>query len=296
MSHLVPKAQAFLDRPLAERRAYIRSDSIKLSYKEANDIWATLEDFINGPVVSRPPGLRVTAITNNGKTYLAETFATRHPPTENPDGEAARVPVLYLQAPPQANEKRLYNSILAKLNIVHTSSDADEKQLQVVQAMRLCGVRLLMIDEAHNMIAGQQQRHRDALTTLRFLTNELKISLALFGIHEAEYAITSDPQLRNRLQPMTLPIWDCNARFVGLLRAIEKRVPLAEPSNLDQGRIPAKIHLRSEGTIGETTKLLKALALAALDRGQERITEELIDTMPWRRPSDPGIPGVGKSK
>ena len=42
-----------------------------------------------------------------------------------------------------------------------------------------------MIDEIHNILAGTHREQRIVLNALRFLRNELKISLICFGVTDA---------------------------------------------------------------------------------------------------------------
>jgi hypothetical protein len=44
---------------------------------------------------------------------------------------------------------------------------------------------VLVIDEIHNIIAGSWLEQRVLLNTLRFLSNEAKLSLVCFGIGES---------------------------------------------------------------------------------------------------------------
>ena len=55
--------------------------------------------------------------------------------------------------------------------------------------LREIGFQILIIDEIHNILAGSWREQRIVLNTLRFLSNELKVSLVCFGILEARDAI-----------------------------------------------------------------------------------------------------------
>jgi hypothetical protein len=67
--------------------------------------------------------------------------------------------------------------------------------------MRAVDVRMLLLDEVHNNLAGTFREQRVVLNTLRYLSNELKISLVCFGVNEAREAISGDVQLARRLSP-----------------------------------------------------------------------------------------------
>ena len=74
-----------------------------------------LETLLSYPASHRMPNLLIVGDTNNGKTMLVKRFRGQHKPQDNPTGEAAVVPVLFLQAPPVPDEGRFYNAILERL-------------------------------------------------------------------------------------------------------------------------------------------------------------------------------------
>ena len=72
--------------------------------------------------------------------------------------------------------------------------------------LRKVGVHMLVIDELHNVLAGNSVNRREFLNLLRFLGNELRIPLVGVGTRDAYLAIRSDDQLENRFEPMMLPV------------------------------------------------------------------------------------------
>jgi hypothetical protein len=73
--------------------------------------------------------------------------------------------------------------------------------------MRAVDVKVLLLDEVHNILAGTFRKQRVALNTLRYLSNELRISLVCFGVNEAREVISGDVQLARRLEEFPLPRW-----------------------------------------------------------------------------------------
>ena len=61
-------------------------------------------------------------------------------------------------------------------------------------------MRLLVIDELHNVLAGNSVNRREFLNLLRFLGNELRIPLVGVGTRDAYLAIRSDDQLGKSLR------------------------------------------------------------------------------------------------
>src|SRR5690625_6571392 len=85
-----------------------------------------------------------------------------------------------------------------------------EMEQLALALLRKGGVRMLVIDELHNVLAGNSVNRREFLNLLRFLGNELRIPLVGVGTRDAYLAIRSDDQLENRFEPMMLPVWEAN--------------------------------------------------------------------------------------
>jgi hypothetical protein len=65
--------------------------------------------------------------------------------------------------------------------------------------------------------------------------------------------------------------------YLRLLASFEVALPLERPSRLAEVKLARKILDLSEGTIGEISALLTCAALAAIERGTERITSSVLD-------------------
>ncbi|MET3176521.1 UNVERIFIED_ORG: hypothetical protein ABIB52_004396 [Arthrobacter sp. UYCu721] len=161
---------------------------------------------------------------------------------------------------------------------------ADLEQLTLA-VLRRVGVRVLVIDELHNVLAGRADVRREFLNLLRFLGNELRIPLVGVGTREAYLAIRSDDQLENRFEPMTLPLWETNADLSSLLASFSSSFPLRMHSNLAAEDMARYLLTRSEGTIGELASLLTEAAVAAVDSGEESINHRTLTLAGYDGPS-----------
>ncbi|OLF39722.1 transposase, partial [Psychrobacter sp. Rd 27.2] len=66
-----------------------------------------------------------------------------------------------MQAPPSANEKDLYISLIDSFGLPYRSSESVGKlRLQVIHAFRETRVKILIIDEAHSMLTGTARQQR----------------------------------------------------------------------------------------------------------------------------------------
>lgn len=285
-AHLLPKAAAYLDRPDAERITYIRSPRW-IGYPKAQEVLEQLESLLTHPKSHRMPNLLVVGDTNNGKTMLVQRFCNRHPPADNLEGDAAKIPVLFMQAPPTPDENRFYNTILELLFAPYKPGDkAGQKQFQVIKLLRTVGLKVLIIDEIHHLLAGTMTKQRAFLNVIKYLGNELEIPIVGVGTTDAFRAIQTDPQLSNRFDRAFLPRWTNDEEYLRLLATFERVIPLREPSNLIDGALADKIYSMSEGFIGELSKLLVTAAVKAVSTQRECIDKKMLDSIGWVPPSE----------
>ncbi len=233
------------------------------------------------------PNLLIVGDTNAGKTMRANRFVQLHPADDNPAGDAASVPVLAIQAPPGPDENRFYNTILAALFAPYNPRErVAQKQVQVLRILKQIGVRMLIIDEVHNVLTGPVTKQRQFLNVLKYLGNDLQIPLVGLGTKEALRAVQADPQLANRFEPAALPRWQLNQEFQMLLMSFERALPLREPSRLADAHLARKLLALSEGSLGELSVLLTSAAVYAVKSGAERIDEQILAAIDWVPPSE----------
>lgn len=284
--HLLPKVAAYLEQPDEKRIEYIRSPRW-IGHPRAQAILDRLESLLTHPKSHRMPNLLIVGDTNNGKTMLVNRFSSRHKPEDNPEGEAAIVPVLCMQAPPVPDEGRFYNAILELLFAPYKPGDrADRKQFQAIKLLKTVGLKLLIIDEIHHILAGTMTKQRAFLNVIKYLGNELQVPIVGVGTKDAFRAIQTDLQLSNRFDHALLPRWQNDDEYLRLLATFERAMPLRKASNLIDGGLADKIYSMSEGYIGEIDRLLIEAAVKAVIKGVECIDKKILDRIVWTAPSD----------
>jgi hypothetical protein len=128
-------------------------------------------------------------------------------------------------------------------------------------------------------------QQRRLLNVLRWLGNELQISLIAVGTAEALHAVQSDDQLANRFEPVGLPPWRAGNEYEQLLSTLEAVLPLRQPSDLVEDELASKILASAEGILGEIVSIVTRAAVRAVSSGNEAITAELIDQTGFIAPS-----------
>jgi type II secretory pathway predicted ATPase ExeA len=286
LEHLNDAAKALLELPDEERILKIRSERW-IGYPRAKSILARLEELAAYPRTHRMPNLLLVGDTNNGKTMLARRFVQAHPAQDNPAGDNVLAPVILVQAPPVPDEGRFYNAILELLFAPYRPSErVDKKQFQVMKLLRYVDLKVLVIDEIHHILAGNLNRQRAFLNVLKYLGNELQISIVGIGTRDAFRAIQTDPQLANRFEPVVLPRWELDNDFLRLLASFERMLPLSNPSRLHGAELSTRLFAMCEGYIGELSRVLTEAAAHAVLSGRETIDLKTLDGIGWTPPSE----------
>ncbi|MET4036364.1 MULTISPECIES: TniB family NTP-binding protein [unclassified Bradyrhizobium] len=287
-AHLRPTTRPFAAEDAGSRIRRIRTDRW-IGYARAEAVLAALEDLLSFPKRLRMPNLLLVGPTNNGKTMIVEKFRRTHlaNAASEPSDGAALIPVLKVQMPSGPDEGRFFGAILEALGMPFNPRDRiATKQDTAVRLMRATNVRLLVIDELHNLLSGTAMQQRRLLNVLRWLGNELQIPLVGVGTTEALRAIRSDEQLVNRFEPFPLPVWTDDDEYRRLLSTLEAVLPLRRPSNLTDPAMTARILSAAEGVLGEIIAIVVRAAVKAIETGAETISPRMIERAGFIRPSE----------
>jgi type II secretory pathway predicted ATPase ExeA len=286
MNHLIESIQEFALKD-AQTRINLINSSRWIKYPAADQILNRLEELLVFPKVARMPNLLIVGDTNNGKTILMNRFFNLHKPEIVGEDEKLKIPVVYMQAPPVPDEKRFYNQLLDSLHAPYGITDkVERKQRQAINVMQLVETKILIIDEIHNILAGNMAKQRTFLNVIKYLANELQIVIVAVGIKEALNAVNTDSQIANRFTPMFLPKWHYNEDYIRLLASFERLLPLQKSSNLISEKLSSEIFDMSEGTIGEITNVLTLASIEAIKSGTEKIDLKILKNIPYVRPSE----------
>lgn len=284
LCHLLPVAQKLARLPANERIQRIRADRW-IGYPRAVDALNRLETLYAWPGKQRMPNLLLVGPTNNGKSMIIEKFRRTHPASSDADQEY--IPVLVVQMPSEPSVLRFYVALLAAMGApLRPRPRLPEMEQQALTLLRKIGVRVLVIDELHNILAGNSVNRREFLNLLRFLGNELRIPLVGVGTRDAYLAIRSDDQLENRFEPVVLPLWEATEDCCSLLASFAASLPLRRLSPIATPDMARYLLARSEGTIGELAHLLMTAAVAAVESGEEAINQRTLSMADYTGPGE----------
>ena len=164
LSHLLPAAQGLARLPADERIQRIRADRW-IGYPRAVEALNRLETLYAWPNKQRMPNLLLVGPTNNGKSMIIEKFRRTHPASSDADQE--HMPVLVVQMPSEPSVIRFYVALLAAMGApLRPRPRLPEMEQLALALLRKVGVRMLVIDELHNVLAGNSVNRREFLNRL----------------------------------------------------------------------------------------------------------------------------------
>jgi GTPase SAR1 family protein len=285
---LTEETKKILNSSDEERIKYI-NEEYWIDYPIAQNILEKMEDIYDfGYGKTRHISILLVGGSNNGKTSLLKQFLEKHPPYDyNIDGEqpdwitdeffdkytGIGRPVLYVISPTEPSESRLYSIILEQLNIPYKTRDSlDVKAKLVEYYLKALNVRVLIIDEIHNILNGSPARQKQIMSAIRDLSSKLTMPVILAGVKEALRAVNTEDQISSRYRPEYLTKWKMDKDYISLLATIVSKLPLKKQSTIINKEDAQEILELCNGYIGEIVNLIKAAAIHAIKTGSERVT------------------------
>jgi chromosomal replication initiation ATPase DnaA len=274
--HLAQSAASLLSRTDNDRIAVIREERW-ITYPRARRSLELLDELLERPRTTRMPSIAIYADSGMGKTMLMERFRRAHPATYDREERRLISPVLALQMASHATERRFYGHMLKAIGAPFVPrATVLELEIQVLRNLQRMEVKLLMFDEAHNLLAGSAKEQRILLNTLRYISNELQISLVCLGIEEAREAIGGDVQLARRFDELTLSRWQGDEEFEELVVTILRHLPLKLASQISAQALRQVLQV-TEGVTARIFRMFNDLAVAAIKAGTECISDASIE-------------------
>jgi hypothetical protein len=265
------------DLLLSDERRIARIDRDRwIGYGRAKTVIEEMERILKSERRQRPDNLLIVGASNNGKTAIARRFIARMVPPEDAGARYSNIPVALIQAPNGPRIRQLLTAIRSALGQPAGRRESTAQlRAETYKMMRGVGLRLLLIDDLHNIRGAGVT---PILVELREIGSVAGVSLGCFATKEIAYALRQDDQLANRFDLMTLRRWDIeDPDYWRLLHTLGRRLPLRAPSNLTDPELASQIMARADGLIGAMTKLLRQAAVHAVRTGHERIDRAMID-------------------
>ena len=277
LSHLCAgtRAEAMLDH-----RTRIRSLQRDrwIDYPRATEALQRLERLLNAPERERMPCMALHGDSNIGKTLIVSKLRREHPSVFDALKGVERRQIIAMQMPATPDQHRFYAALLFELGAPHSATASLSTLERLVRdLLRRIAPRMLIVDEVHHLLAGGHREQRASLNLLKYLANDLKLSVVVVGTADASLALETDAQMRSRFTPFEIPRWRESDEFRRLLGAFERVLPLRRASNLAQRAVVEFLLAASGGLTGEVSRLLNEAAELAIGDATERITMKHLE-------------------
>lgn len=235
-------------------------------------------------IAAEPECLLVTGPTGAGKTTLCRLYEREHPRRRSDEG--AIVPVLSASIPVPATAKSLASRLLLALGDPFAEKGSTVNQtLRLARLMKACGVELIVLDEFQHFIDRDSNHVLQTVANwLKDLMNETSTPVVLVGMPYSEAILRANDQLERRfgarevLAPFGWSTTDERIEFRTLLATLDRALPFATLSHLDDVETAARIHAASGGRMGLVMKLIRRAVAIAILRGFECVEP---DTLAW---------------
>ncbi|TPQ43525.1 transposase [Cupriavidus pinatubonensis] len=277
LTHLLPEVRSLAKSDDNVRILALARDRW-IDYPRATQAFELLDRLVKLPPRQRMPCVLLYGESNIGKTQVIAKFERRHPLEYDEIAGVERRKVVSMQMPPTPDQIRFYTSLLFELGAPFNAS----ARLNVLEhlsreLLRKVSARMLVVDEVHHLLSGNYREQRASLNLLKFLANDLQMTIVLVGTHDAEIALQTDAQMSSRFARFEMPRWQESEAFRGLLAAFERILPLRRPSNLSRQEVVTAILAASGGLTGEVSRLLNSATELAIRDGREMIDVSHIE-------------------
>ena len=270
-----------------EERIQFMAEPRWIEYSGAIKIFKELKRLLDLPLRTKMQNMLIVGEPNNGKTTLVRTFREKYGQPYINDQEVSVKPIIIAEAPPSADEKGLYMSILERLEAPYrVTAPARDLRFKTVNLLEVCHTKMLVIDEFHSLLTGSPRKQCELMNTVKMLCNELAIPIIGVGTQEAVQVLHTDPQHASRFDVARLPVWKLNNEFQRLLQSFEKVLPLRKQSGIQHPDLAMRIHTICGGNIGNLSRLLVECATQAIRSGTEQINKEIVESHSWMEPTN----------
>jgi hypothetical protein len=196
LSHLSDEAADLAMRDNEERTNAIYQDRW-VDYPQATYLLEVLKGVLARPRTSRMASVAIYADSGMGKTMLLEHFLDGHKSSFDRASGVEHTPVLSLQMVSRPNEKRFYTQVLDVIGAPpNPRVSLPHLEVMALRMLRHINLKMLLIDETHNILAATYNEQRAMLNLLRFISNELRVSVVCLGSQTQRKRSAAMPSLR----------------------------------------------------------------------------------------------------
>ena len=125
-------------------------------------------------------------------------------------------------------------------------------------------LRSTSVDEIQHLLSCTSGKQRAALNAIKYLANQLRMSIVAAGTHEALHVMRFDPQIASRFEQMELPVWTESEELRRFVAGYLALLPIRKmPKAIDRRFVEFLLEL-TDGVTGRIIDVLRRAATHAL--------------------------------
>lgn len=221
--------------------------------------------------------LLVLAGSGCGKSHLVRILKKQKPPDHS--GDVSYVPVVSFSVPSRPTQRAMGAALLRALEHPRTNNgSADEMFERAVLQVRAIRTEMIIIDNVHDI---PERRSTEGImhvgNWIRDLIDRTDCLIVMLGTPAARQITNANAQLRRRVsKQMVIRYFDVNEQsnakvFKRFLFELDKRLPIAESSKLDDYKIMQPMYWATAGITDYILQLVGEALSVAVENGRERI-------------------------
>ena len=276
-TYLAPCARAQLDLPNNARIDAVLRDRVFL-HARVLSILARIDELIHLPGRDPAAGMVIAGPVGSGKTVFIRQLTERYRAVSTEEGGALPSAVVSVNMSGIRDVSALYRRLLRQL-LGEGEGDGAPKDPEeaLTEALRQHGVRVLVVDEAHDVLVHPRKTRMSLLSALISLMQKQRLPVILLTIPAGLSAVQEYAALHERMTYETLPIWRPDAYLADLLTEVERTLPLRLASGLARPAVMEAIVDASGGALDVLIDLIRRATAMAIVSGAEQITIPLLE-------------------
>ena len=233
---------------------------------------------------NKPRHLMLLGPSGAGKSSVLEEYLRHFPSID--EVEQRRIPVLRVEIKSSPTVRSVAEDILKAMGVAMAyRGTVNEKTDRVVSSLAKFRVELLFLDEVQHLLGANRRSFGSNNETewLKTLLNLIDIPVVLSGLPYADALLTSNEQLRRRLdgahhiKPFSIEEDDLAADFAGVVNWFDQEIHHGQPIGLHQGDMLHRLFYATNGLIGYLSKLLIGAMEIRLQHGHRQVEPWMLE-------------------
>lgn len=237
---------------------------------------------IEGLMLAQPTGffghIALIGVEGAGKTIAHKVVKNGIGRSYTDDNINTQMGVWRVDMPNELSERKFLMSIIDSFCLPYEYHDTTVKlRRSVISIIRELNVKVLVIENTDVLLDGWPNDVKKMMAVLKHLTDFTDVSLVFVATPTVYDRVMKFESTDLVLREVIVKELDNNKVFRKFLKSYERFLPLAKPSNLASTEVSNAIYDKTKGNIGAIDTLLKALAMRAVNSGDDFISIEQIN-------------------